>query len=275
MGFNAVNAKRAGPPKGNEQADWIEALFQEFVRHAQSFNSTANDQNLRVSVSLPVYKLEHSPFVTYDTDAKISVFKGHISTLHWGLLVQGYASKIEVYIVPADTLLSFTFNDVRDRGFKPFATIDSVQNEGTLEWHIESESISYDKLPLLAKELFGDLIRVATGKMKDEELFSSHSSEIKLGETVAQGYAPDAGSDSSSTQSLADELHTWAECSSLLKAIDADLGVLAEQGRAAESLSNNDLVAQISELSADLRTMSGAISSLMAKYIHPVHSGSS
>jgi hypothetical protein len=275
MGLSAVNSKRVDPPKGNEQADWIEALFQEFVRQAQSFNNTANDQNLRVSVSLPVYKLEHSPFVTYDTDAKISVFKGHISTLQWGLLVQGYASKIEVYVVPADALLNFTFNDVRDRGVKPFVTIDSAQVDGKLEWHIENETISFDKLPLLAKELFGDLIRVATGKMNDGELFSDHASEMKLGETVAQGYAPDAGSDSSGTQTVADELRTWAECSNLLKAIDADLGLLAEQGRTAESLSHNDLVNQIRELSADLRTLSGAISSLLDKYTHPVRAGSS
>ncbi len=56
-------------------------------------------------------------------------------------------------------------------------------------WAIQGEEASLATVPALAKELFGDLIRMSSGKMEKSELFSRSSEQPKLGENVAVGYS--------------------------------------------------------------------------------------
>ena len=177
-GTEVVNTTRRRPPAGNKQIEWIEQL-------------TNRDRALKVSVSLPEYKFERSPYDTYLPEAKISVFKGHLSTLHWGFLVQGYGNDIEIYVAPSDELLDLTINDIHGKGYKPFLVINSVLVNGEAKWLLGNEQVPFNKLPLLAKKIFGDLIRISTEQLKASELFTKYSQELKLGETVAQGYCAD------------------------------------------------------------------------------------
>jgi len=47
-----------------------------------------------------------------------------------------------------------------------------------------------ETMPHLAKELFGDLIRLASGVMSEAELNNHHHSPLELGENIAVGYQP-------------------------------------------------------------------------------------
>jgi hypothetical protein len=258
---------REQPLSENAQVNWIERIFDEFVRCADEFNKTNTDQSLFVNVYRPEYKYESSTYDTYVPNAKISVFKGHISTNKWGMLVQGHGTTIEIFVVPAENLLRLTLNDLRDTGFPPLMVITAVLVNGQPEWHIEEEVVSFHKLPLLGKELFGDLIRIASGKMNDSELFADYSKGLKLGETVAQGYSQAAPTtDSSSTAPLDQKLGTWKECQELMKIIGNDLTVIADREHTANDSGNKDELQRLKELSTDLRALTVSISELLNKY---------
>jgi hypothetical protein len=272
----AVNSAQQQPRKENSQVDWIETMFDEFTRCAGEFDKNNNDQSLMVSVSRPEYRYEASSYDTYIPDAKISVFKGHISTHSWGMLVQGHADTIDIYVLPSEKLLSFTLNNIQNKGFMPFMSITSAIVNEQLEWHIEDEVVSFEKLPLLAKELFRDLVRVASGKMQESELFANYSEGLKLGETVAKGYSPAPKENSSAPKSSVDEiLRTWKACADLVKTIESDLLVLAEKEHVAKTSSNEEMLSILKETSSDLRSLSGGLSELLNKYTRIDHMGAS
>lgn len=289
----SVNKSSKLPEKRSTQVDWIETIFDEFAKCAREFNSSNQTQQMMVSVNRPQYSFQKSSYDTYTPDAKISVFKGHISTYAWGMLVQGQSDKIEVYVVPSENLLAFTLNDVKDKGFNPFMTIDSSFDNGQLEWRVENEVVSFDKLPFLAKELFRDLIRIASGKMSENELFANYSDGLKLGETVAKGYSAPAPApapaqtdvnnatnfnSTTSTDNSIDinnapdindvlsKLGSWTLTRDLVSTIDRDLELLNNDENIAADSGNKEQLAKIKEASSDLRSLSAALSELLSKY---------
>lgn len=267
----AVNKAAQLPEKHSTQVDWIETIFDEFAKCSREFNAANQNQKMMVSVNRPQYSFQASGYDTYTSDAKISVFKGHISTYSWGMLVQGHNDTIEVYVVPSENLLAFTLNDVRDKGFQPFMVITSTLENGQFEWHIENEVVSFDKLPFLAKELFRDLIRIASGKMSDTELFASYSDGLKLGETVARGYSSSSATEESVAvyanviESLK-KLNSWSEIGKLIKIIDKDLELLNADGNVAQDSGNLAQLQKIQEVSSELRSAKDALSELLSKY---------
>ncbi|MDR3615288.1 MAG: hypothetical protein P4L53_17145 [Candidatus Obscuribacterales bacterium] len=274
----ADNSPRQLPSANNAQVDWIERMFDQFAQCARNFNSTHTVQNLSVSVHRPEYSQEKSMYETYLPETKATLFKGHISTSAWGLLVQGHADTIEIFIIPADRLLTFTINDIHGRGFIPFMVINSEYVNNQLEWHIENEIISLAKLPILAKELFCDLIRVTSGQMQESELFASYSGEMKLGETVAMGYAPppeQAIVEPNLAPVVDVDSATWSACRDLVQLIDKELATLAEKEHVANDSGQQIELNQLKSMSGDLRSLSGSLSELLNKYAPTAHAGAS
>lgn len=165
----------------------VQKLFAEFQRQANEYNASADTQ-LLLQVHQPEFTFEESTYESRNSIQKINVFKGYIVAQHWAMLVQGYEDKVDIYIIAADEILNFTVNEIRKAGVTPFMTIESTMVDGKRLWNVSGTKISPDTLPLLAKELLGDLIRIASGTMSEEELFAEHQTGLKLGETVAQGY---------------------------------------------------------------------------------------
>lgn len=175
----------------NQTVAGVEKLFAEFQRQADEYNTNAAETQLLLMVHPPKFTFEiEEP--TYEDSRepveKIGVFKGHVVAQHWALFVQGYEEKVDVYMIAADEILNFTLNEIRKSGVAPFMTIESTVVDGKRLWNVSGTRICIDTLPLLAKELLGDLIRIATGTMSEEELFADYQTDLKLGETVAHGY---------------------------------------------------------------------------------------
>jgi hypothetical protein len=276
----AEDSPRQLPSANNAQVDWIEKMFDQFALCAQNFNSTHTVQNLSVSIHRPEYSHEKSMYETYLPETKVTVFKGHISTATWGLLVQGHADTIETFIIPSDQLLTFTINDIHGRGFQPFMVINSAYANDQLEWHIENEIISLGKLPFLAKELFCDLIRVTTGQMQESELFASYTGEMKLGETVAMGYTAPPSVEQTIVEpepALVTDVvsSTWDACRDLVQLIDKELADIADKEHTASDAGKQSELNQLRAMSGDLRSLSGSMSELLNKYAPTKHAGAS
>lgn len=176
--------------KSNELVTWVEKMFDYFEDMSADFNETAVGTKLTVAVQRPVFHYEEGAYGVYTEESTIAVFKGHLATRTWGMLIQGHQDTIDIYIVPSDRLLKFTFGDIQNAGFKPFMTIQSVKTEEGLQWRIDGSKLRFEMLPMLCKELLGDLVRVASGTMDESELFCRHP-KLKLGENVGRRNNPD------------------------------------------------------------------------------------
>lgn len=194
--FSEPEAAAPDAARVNQTVAGVEKLFAEFQRQADEYNSSAVTSQLTLIVHPPefTFEVEEPNYEdSHDPVQKIGVFKGHVVAQHWALFVQGYEDKVDIYIISADEILNFTLNEIRKAGVIPFMTVESTMVDGKRLWNVGGTRICLDTLPLLAKELLGDLIRIATGTMSEEELFADYQTELKLGETVAHGYKPSQG----------------------------------------------------------------------------------
>ncbi|MCC7529389.1 MAG: hypothetical protein IT342_12770 [Candidatus Melainabacteria bacterium] len=75
------------------------------------------------------------------------------------MIVQGYETKIDVYVISADAILNFTLNDIRNLDAGPLMSIESSRDNNRRAWNIAGTVVSQETIPLLSKELLGGLIR--------------------------------------------------------------------------------------------------------------------
>ena len=273
MSMPAVDVSLANEalPK-SQTVEWINRLFAEFAIQSAAFNSSAQGTHLIVTVHAPEFEMEKPIPGEYTPEKKIAAFKGHLATLQWGMLVQGYQDKIDIYVVPSDKILNFMLHDIRKSSYAPFMTIDSTGIESKQEWHIAGSVITFDTIPLLAKELLGDLVRVASGSMDETELFGAHEKGLRLGETVGKGYeAPGGGAGAmGNAQGFGslERLETWNAASAFLTAMDQDVPWLIQQKADMVTANKQDEAARLADLTTRMRTLSGEIGALLADF-HP------
>lgn len=284
----AVEGNAQAVAHGNETVEWVNSLFAEFDRQSRTFNSTAEGTHLVMTVHPPSYTFESSSTIDkYDPYKKISIFKGHVSTLYWAMLVQGYESKIDVYIISADEILNFTINDIRQSQVSPFLSLQSSKVDGRRIWNFGETTITAQTIPLLSKELLGDLVRVAAGTMSEDELFTDHQTELKLGETVAQGFDPLKATQSlpalpqpgaakatahvlqpkeKTPQEVVDGLISWKACAALTDAINQDLSTLVSRAGSLDPANDKEALDKLQDVATSLRELSGHVGTAVAEH---------
>lgn len=184
-------ASGANQQKQVAMVNWLDQMFDLFQAYADEFNQTAQGTDLIVNCSRPsyVYQLsnDHSPSGESGL-VKVTTFEGHLSTRFWAMLIRGRYEKIEVFILPAETLLGFSARRLGESDYPPLIEISAIWQGNQLSWRLCDHALSDESLAHLTKELFGDLIRVASGTMTNAELFAQHSCKLALGESLAVGY---------------------------------------------------------------------------------------
>jgi hypothetical protein len=179
-----------------------------------------------------------SPLTLENLSATNDHFEGHLSTRHWALAFDASTRKLDVYLIPAELVLAFTTSRIDETEYKPFITFVPRRHRDEYYWSVEQRTITFDMLPKLAKELFGDLIKVASGNVSEEEFFRSapneaaeiakHDAEIAATDrSYESDQIPDADAASKvffsgefSTNSLSDKRRAGATDSD--RAIDSD-----------------------------------------------------
>lgn len=165
---------------------WIDGLFKQFIDLSYEFNKSAVGTDLLISYEPPKIFEKKSDEVWYKPVTKS--YKGRLTTRFWALIVHGQDSKISMFLVPSTMLLAFNAGQVAEDEMPPFM---EIAYSGST-WTIGGEAVSIATIPHLAKELLGDLIRVASGKMSETELFGNTPEAPALGQNMAVGYAPSA-----------------------------------------------------------------------------------
>src|SRR6516162_1138919 len=173
-------------PSFDETKKWIDSLFQQLGELTYEFNKTAVNSNLLVTLEHPQ---EFDAPGQQGTFGHVKVYRGRLTTSQWALGVLGKQEKISIYLIPAALLLAFTAGQLSDRDYPPFMEIIRGNVNGRMVWTVGGQSAPVEAIPYLAKELLGDLIRVASGVMSENELFAKNTDQPKLGENLAVGYS--------------------------------------------------------------------------------------
>lgn len=154
----------------SQTIQWLDKMFDRFEIYGFQFNQTAQGSDLLVSCTRPIKRNSNHGYLYGETDASCITYAGHLATRLWSMVLRGCASKVEIFIIPAELLLGFSVHSIDESGYKPLLIIETGQRNGLLIWRVGETVIAVEQLPALAKELFGDLIKVASGQLSESEL---------------------------------------------------------------------------------------------------------
>lgn len=148
---------------------WVAEIFNEFELYKIEFNMKAAGSDLLVVAS---------PLNLETLSATNDHFEAHLSTRYWSLAFDASTRKLDLYLIPSELLLAFTTSRIEDTEYQPFITFIPRRHRDEYFWSVQQRTITFDMLPKLAKELFSDLIRVASGNISEEEFFKNAPNEV-------------------------------------------------------------------------------------------------
>lgn len=181
---------------------WIDQLCEQFVELAYEFNKKAIGTNLYISYEKPKLFEKRDEDIWYKPVDK--TYKCRLTTRDWALIVRGHDSKIAVFIVPSSMVIAFDNDSVGEDEIPHFMEIQRTTGSGgDITWLIGGVATTLGSISPLAKELFGDLVRVSSGVMTEAELFSDHKTPT-LGENIAVGYQQQVASQSKASDSVSE-----------------------------------------------------------------------
>jgi hypothetical protein len=167
--------------------EWLDALFSEFELFADQFNASALGTNLHVVIMRP-----KKTFRTVDRRDpsseryEFTCYQGHLTTHTWALLARSYFDTLQIFIVPQEKVLGLELNSIGT--IPPFMELKSAVNGDQVAWALNGKVLALEMISPIARELFGDLVRVASGSMHESELFQDPSCPLVLGASVAIGH---------------------------------------------------------------------------------------
>jgi hypothetical protein len=258
----------------DEMVKYMDLLFQQLNDLSFEFNKTAVDSNLLVTLERPEPREKPARPGVFGQVERI--YAGRLTTSQWALGVLGTGEKISIYLIPAAMLLAFIAGQISDRDYPPFMDITGTESGGETVWMIGGQATRIDAIPHLAKELLGDLIRVASGVMSDSELFASGPDKLKLGENLAVGY-PEAKKQESKAQaesggkSGTGELSVADACDLVDGAVDRELKRLYDQ--ASKLKPESDQAAPTRTRISDLEKFRSQMLAAFTEYTHGNPSG--
>ncbi|HEY9730861.1 MAG TPA: hypothetical protein V6C89_03050 [Drouetiella sp.] len=222
-----VQAQANAADSFEEARVWIDALFQEFGGLTYGFNDRVVGTDLFVNCEKAQIVETRDDDIWYHPVVK--TIQGRLATRFWCLYVRGDGEKISIYLFPSELTIAFKAGQVSDAESPPFLVAEHKSTLGRNYWAIQGEEASLATIPPLAKELFGDLIRMASGKMESSELFARGNEKPKLGENVAVGYQQAAPSTAAAASAAGpvtlkiDETQLHEACDVLDKVIEKEL----------------------------------------------------
>lgn len=165
---NALPAQFAHPSISQTQVKWVDKLFDLFQQYEVEFNRAINDPELRIETERAVITPE---LISKMQGSDHHHYIGRLHTKLWSLAVIGNLSRISGYIIPSDHYIGFQNNVAAYTQFFEFVPVW----DGELKWSFEKGAVSNAQLPAVAKQIFGQLVRVARGEAESSERFGSTS----------------------------------------------------------------------------------------------------
>gem|GEM_PF-607087 len=157
----------------------IDRLFDNFKRYSFEFNRTQDNREYEISCERPASMRTTAEYAEMGKPIKYCL--GHLASRTWALIVQGEENRILVYITPIEHLVGFK-PGLSD--FPPHLEIrqvkDPVKTSRDFVWAVNEKILSTESLPVLARRLFTQLVKVSKGEAEHTEIFAMSPQEEKL-----------------------------------------------------------------------------------------------
>lgn len=155
---------------------WIDAFFAEFKVYICEFNASSTAEHLTIVAASPKETFElpcrrdpsYEPF-------KFKCYQGHIVTHNCALLVRSYYECLQIFIVSSEMLLGLENNVLE---VKPLVEFHPAVKDQQVHWALADVTIEGDNIPAMARELFGDFIKLTLGTIDEDDLFFSGEKQI-------------------------------------------------------------------------------------------------
>lgn len=161
-----------GPAAFQSHLKWIDKLFDLFQQYEVEFNRVVTSPELAVNTERPSI----TPELVARMQGNESIsFNGRMHTRYWTLIILGNLSSLEGYIIPSDHFIGFESNQ---SNYTQFFFLRASWS-GELKWNCEGAEINQGLLPAFAKQVFGQLVKVAKGEASEEDRFQFGSTKKK------------------------------------------------------------------------------------------------
>lgn len=200
---------------------WVAHMFNEFELYRIEFNQKMAGNDLLVAVS---------PLNLEGLSGTNDRFEAHVSAKHWALAFDASTRKLDVYMIPASLLLSFTTNRISETDYRPFVSFTPRRHADEYFWSVDNQlKVTFDMLPKLAKKLFGDLIKLASGNISEDEFFNkAHDDEVKAAQMIQtdRSYEPNFAGGAKVQSPISDQF--IQQCETFSTAIDKEMQTIID-----------------------------------------------
>ncbi len=169
-----------GPRLNHSMAAVIDRLFDNFKRYSFEYNRTQDDREFEINCERPASMRTTAEYMEMGKPIKFCL--GHLASRHFAMVIQGEENRILVYITPVEYLVGFKPSP---SDFPPHLEIRLARdtaNKSSREfvWTVGGQMLSQDSLPVLARRLFTQLVKVCKGEANYGELFALSPQEERL-----------------------------------------------------------------------------------------------
>jgi hypothetical protein len=170
-------------------------------------------------------------------DGALRIFQARVVARDWALWLCTYGSNLLVFILPADSMLQHETIEPANYPERPFIDITATLQPGIgVVLQLDSVSMNSEMAPVLAAELFGDLLTVETGRLEGGDI-SEHlhpSSMARLDDPILRqsGFndvSAKARQLSGGRVEVLEELRLWTCRKMIGQALEDDLTLLQEE----------------------------------------------
>lgn len=165
-------SRSLGPAEWQVHLKWVDKLFDLFQQYEVEFNRVVPSPELVMATERVIISPELYSRMQGNEQLR---FSGRLHTRYWTLLILGNLQYLEGYIIPSDHFIGFEANQSKYSQF--FYATPVLDQE--LFWKCEGGAITQSLLPAFAKQLFGQLVKVAKGEASEEERFQFGTSKGK------------------------------------------------------------------------------------------------
>jgi hypothetical protein len=164
----------------------IDRLFDNFKRYSFEYNRIQENRELEINCERPASMRTTAEYA--DMGKPIKYCLGHLAARQWAMIIQGEENRILVYVTPIEYLMGFKPTNGE---FNPYLEMRLARSPGKqpreFVWSVGGEPLSVDSLPVLARRLFTQLVKVTKGEAEYTEPFAMSAQEEKI--AIAQAEA--------------------------------------------------------------------------------------
>ncbi|MBU6451362.1 MAG: hypothetical protein KGS72_06265 [Cyanobacteria bacterium REEB67] len=179
----------------------IDKLFDNFKRYSFEYNRIQENRELEINCERPASMRTTAEYA--DMGKPIKYCLGHLAARHWAMIIQGEENRILVYVTPIEYLIGFKPTSGE---FTPYLEMRLARAPGKqpreFVWSVGGEPLSVDSLPVLARRLFTQLVKVTKGEAEYTEPFALSAQEEKVALAQSEAAPIDRSFEDDSTNLL-------------------------------------------------------------------------